>query len=168
MNSSLIVGADFLPAQRLAEALAQKADVVVLDDEIQFDFPSTVTKLLSKDVDTNINFPLDHYIVFFDVSDEEGSVARSIYVENQLDYLTELTYSALTSLTPGGKAIFVALNMYGSPHFEDCSRFFEILKNEPALNVDKFYVGSFQGLNWPGMQIRSLVEIDTYLMSLIT
>lgn len=168
MNSSLIVGADLLPAQRLAEALVEKVDVIVLDDDIQFDFPSAVAQFSLNDVGTNVNFPLENYIVFFDVSDERGSVARSIYVENQFHYLRELTQSAISSLAPAGKAIFVALNTYGSPNFDESSRFFKILKNEPTLNVDKFFVGSFQGLNWPGMHIRPLDEIDTYLLSLIT
>lgn len=104
MNSSLIVGADLLPAQRLAEALVEKVDVIVLDDDIQFDFPSAVTQFSLNDVGTNVNFPLENYIVFFDVSDERGSVARSIYVENQFHYLRELTQSAISFTRPCRKS----------------------------------------------------------------
>ncbi|TRX63516.1 hypothetical protein [Corynebacterium hiratae] len=104
MGNILIYGVSSEQSWDVAEQLAATFSVIVTDDEIQYDFPRDIT-VVQEDEDLPELSPLSGFIVFFDVSDEPGSVARKIYIDEYFEKLQHLTSQALSAVPSGGSIV---------------------------------------------------------------
>ena len=159
MGNILIYGVSSEQSWDVAEQLAATFSVIVTDDEIQYDFPRDIA-VVQEDEDLPELSPLRGFIVFFDVSDEPGSVARKIYIDEYFEKLQHLTNQALSAVPSGGGIVFAALNSYGPPNTKEAERFFRVLENLDKSDVSKHFLGTHKAMQVPGIEICSPEELS--------